>query len=119
MNVRERPTVAASLPTSTDVAIIGGGIMGAFLAWQLTRRGVRDVLVFERKTVAAGASGKTGALLRQHYTNPTEAKLAQAGLETFRHWSEIVGGDCGFVQSGIVIAFPADAAAADNLARLD
>jgi glycine/D-amino acid oxidase-like deaminating enzyme len=116
--VPEHQTVAASPPASTEVAIIGGGIVGTFLAWQLTRRGVRDVIVLEEKTVASGASGKTGALLRQHYTNPTEAKLAHAGLETFRQWSDLVGGDCGFVQSGIVITFPADATAAENIDRL-
>ena len=51
-----------------EVVIIGGGIMGASLALALTRLGVRDVLVLDRHVVASGASGKTGALLRQHYT---------------------------------------------------
>ncbi|HUG13467.1 MAG TPA: FAD-dependent oxidoreductase, partial [Thermomicrobiales bacterium] len=55
-----------------DVVIIGGGIMGASLAFELTRLGVRDVAIVERGTIASGASGKTGALLRQHYSNVPE-----------------------------------------------
>jgi sarcosine oxidase subunit beta len=87
---------------SADVVIIGGGIMGASLAFHLTRRGVRDVLIVEKRTVASGASGKTGALLRQHYTNAPEATLAYLSLQTFRHWDDIVGGDCGFIGCGLI-----------------
>ncbi len=87
---------------SADVVIIGGGIMGASLAFHLTRRGVRDVLLIEKRTVASGASGKTGALLRQHYTNVPEATLAHLSLQTFRHWQDVVGGDCGFVDCGLI-----------------
>jgi sarcosine oxidase subunit beta len=87
---------------SADVVIIGGGIMGASLAFHLTRRGVRDVLIVEKRTIASGASGKTGALLRQHYTNIPEATLAYLSLQTFRHWRDVVGGDCGFIGCGLI-----------------
>jgi len=87
---------------SADVVIIGGGIMGASLAFHLTQRGVRDVLVIEKRTVASGASGKTGALLRQHYTNVPEATLAHLSLHTFRHWDDLVGGNCGFLGCGLI-----------------
>ncbi|HEY7123586.1 MAG TPA: FAD-binding oxidoreductase [Ktedonobacterales bacterium] len=87
---------------SAEVVIIGGGIMGVSLAFHLTKRGVRDVLVLEKHTVAAGASGKTGALLRQHYTNVPEATLAHLSLQTFRHWGDMVGGDCGYDGCGLI-----------------
>ncbi len=87
---------------SAEVVIIGGGIMGVSLAFHLTRRGVRDVLLLEKRTVASGASGKTGALLRQHYTNVPEATLAHLSLQTFRHWDDVVGGDCGFLGCGLI-----------------
>ncbi len=87
---------------SADAVIIGGGIMGTSLAFHLTRRGVRDVLLIEKRTIASGASGKTGALLRQHYTNIPEATLAHLSLQTFRHWQDVVGGDCGFLGCGLI-----------------
>ena len=90
------------MPESADVVIIGGGIMGASLAFQLTRRGVRNVLLIEKRTVASGASGKTGALLRQHYSNVPEATLAHLSLQTFRNWDDVVGGDCGFIGCGLI-----------------
>lgn len=86
-----------------DVVVIGGGIMGASIAWQLGRKGVRDVAVLERSTVASGATGRTGALLRQHYTNRPEATLAHLSLQVFKNWSETVGGDCGHSPTGVVV----------------
>lgn len=86
-----------------EVVVVGGGIMGSSIAQALTRLGIRDVLVLERETLAAGASGKTGALLRQHYTNVPEATLAHISLEIFAAWPEIIGGDCGFQQTGMII----------------
>jgi len=110
--------VTQSAPQRADVAVIGGGIMGTSLAWHLARRGVRDVVLFERATVAAGASGKTGALLRQHYTNVPEATLAHASLEVFRHWGDIVGGDCGYVPSGLIVTVDTGPGREANLDRL-
>lgn len=101
-----------------DVVIFGSGIMGVSLAFALTTLGVRDVLVVERQTVAAGASGRTGALLRQHYTNVPEATLAHLSLQTFANWGEIVGGDCGFARTGSIITVSTSGADAVNIDRM-
>ena len=101
-----------------DVVIIGGGIMGTSLAFALMRIGVRDVAVIERRTVASGASGKTAALLRQHYTNRPEATLAHRSLQTFANWVDVVGGDCGFVRTGSVITVATSGADAVNIERM-
>lgn len=101
-----------------EVVIIGGGIMGASLAFSLTRLGIRDVMVVERRTLAAGASGKTGALLRQHYTNVPEATLAHLSLQTFRNWDDVVGGDCGFAETGSIVTVATSGADAGNIERM-
>ncbi|HET9017769.1 MAG TPA: FAD-dependent oxidoreductase, partial [Thermomicrobiaceae bacterium] len=101
-----------------DVAIIGGGIMGTSLAFALTRLGVRDVAVIERSTLAAGASGRTGALLRQHYSNVPEATLAHLSLRTFANWAEEVGGDCGFVRTGSIVTVSTGGEDAANVERM-
>lgn len=85
-----------------EVAIIGGGIMGVSLAYALTQHGVRDVVVLERGSVAAGGSGRSGALLRQHYSNVPEATLAYLSLQTYANWDAVVGGSCGFDRTGLI-----------------
>ncbi|HRA48392.1 MAG TPA: FAD-dependent oxidoreductase, partial [Thermomicrobiales bacterium] len=93
----------ASLPAFADVVVIGGGIMGTSTAWQLARAGAGRVVLLDQATIAAGASGWTGALLRRHYTNMPEATLAHRSHLIFRNWAEEVGGDCGFVPHGLIV----------------
>ncbi len=102
---------AAELPKSAGVVIIGGGVVGASTAFQLTRRGVQPLLL-ERRQLGAGASGKSGALVRVHYANTHEAHLTLRSLEVFRHWKDVVGaGDAGFNQAGFLqVVAPGDEA---------
>lgn len=101
-----------------EVAIIGGGIMGVSLAYALTQRGVRDVVVLERSSLAAGASGRSGALLRQHYSNVPEATLAHLSLQTYANWDEIVGGDCGYVKTGLIATVATRGENSANIERM-
>lgn len=87
---------------TAGVIIIGAGVMGASTAFSLARRGVTNVLVLERRQVASGATGKSSGLVRMHYTNPIETQLAFRAFQWFRHWDDIVGGHCGFTQTGVL-----------------
>src|SRR5437867_11879449 len=94
-------TIRATMRTA-DVVVIGGGVNGASTAFHLTTLGVRDVLLLERRHLAAGATGKSGALVRMHYTNDVESRLALESLKVFRDFGAIVGGECGFEPVGFV-----------------
>jgi sarcosine oxidase subunit beta len=87
---------------TADVVVIGGGANGTSTAFHLALLGVRDVVLLERRQLAAGATGKSGALVRMHYTNEAESRLAFESLKVFRNFGEIVGGDCGFEGVGFV-----------------
>jgi glycine/D-amino acid oxidase-like deaminating enzyme len=87
---------------TADVVVIGGGVNGTSTAFHLALLGVRNVVLLERRQLAAGATGKSGALVRMHYTNEPESRLAFESLKVFRNFGEIVGGDCGFEGVGFV-----------------
>ncbi len=92
---------------TADAVIIGAGIHGASLAFHLTQRGLKPV-VLERRFVAAGATGRSSGLVRMHYDLEPESALAWASFRYFSRWDEIVGGDCGFKRTGFLqIAAPA------------
>ena len=98
--------------TSADAVIIGGGVNGASVAFNLARLGVQRVVLLERRHLGAGASGKSGSLVRMHYTNEAESRLAWESLKVFRDFDAMVGGDCGFEAAGFVqIVDPAHAGA--------
>lgn len=87
---------------TADVVVIGGGVNGASTAFHLAQRGVKTVLL-ERTVLAGGATGKSGALVRMHYTNPHDGALAQISLDYFLHWSDVVGpGNPAYRQTGAV-----------------
>jgi sarcosine oxidase subunit beta len=87
---------------TADVVVVGAGACGTSVAYHLAVLGVRRVLVLERRHLAAGATGKSGALVRMHYTNEAETALAVESFKVFRDFAAIVGGDCGFEPVGFV-----------------
>jgi sarcosine oxidase subunit beta len=92
-----------------SVVIVGGGVMGCSIAFHLAERGT-DVLLLEGGTICSGMTARSGALVRMHYTNQPEARMALAGLAYFRDWRERVGGWCGFTVTGFVtLVGPGDA----------
>jgi glycine/D-amino acid oxidase-like deaminating enzyme len=88
---------------TADVVIVGGGIEGAAAAWALSQRGVTDVFVAERNTVASGMTGKSSGIVRCHYGVSSLAAMAAVGLEVFEKADEMFGTDIGFRQTGYVV----------------
>lgn len=85
-----------------DVIIIGGGIMGCSTAFQLAGRGVKAALL-EKKSIGEGPTGKSSAIIRQHYSNELTARMAYHSLHVFQNFDEIVGGACGFNRCGFLL----------------
>jgi sarcosine oxidase subunit beta len=96
------------MPETAEVIIIGAGVMGASLAFQLTRAGVKSVTVLDKTGLCGGMTAKSGALVRMHYTNEPEARMAFASLRYFQDWKDIVGGECGFTQTGFIMTVSPD-----------
>ena len=105
-----------------DVAVIGGGVMGASAAFHLKKLGAARVVVLERGQICGGGTAKSCAIVRTHYSIPSNTALAIKGLEIFRHFADVVGdsnADCGFVNSGYIIVAPEGDKAEKLAANLD
>ena len=88
--------------SSANIVVIGAGVVGCSIAFHLARAGAR-VRVFDKGGICAGMSARSGALVRMHYTFAPEAELAWKSHHYFRNWSEMVGGRCGFVETGFAV----------------
>ncbi len=87
---------------TADVVIIGAGVNGASLAYHLAINGVRNVLVLEKQVAATGATGLSSGLVRMHYANEVEARLALNSYAYFLNWADMIGGECGFRETGFI-----------------
>src|SRR5882762_6512844 len=86
-----------------DVLIVGGGVIGTSIALALARRRVGQVVPLEKAFLGAGSSGKSGAIIRQHYSNRLTVSMAQKSLRVFEQFDDVVGGPSVFTRTGMVI----------------
>jgi sarcosine oxidase subunit beta len=87
-----------------DVVVIGGGCVGVSIAYHLAKQGIGKVVLLEKEFLAAGSTGRSAAIIRQHYGHPTTAKMALESLKVFQDFEELVGGHADFVQTGFAVA---------------
>lgn len=64
---------------AADVVVIGGAGMGGSSAFALALRKAGWVILLEKSFVGAGSSGKSGSIIRQHYSHPLLVKMAGRG----------------------------------------
>ncbi len=75
-----------------DVIVVGAGIIGLNIAFQLARNSDLRVLVLEKgPNVAQGSTGASSAVMRARYTHPEMAVAARDGLHAYRNWAEYTG----------------------------
>ncbi|KUK14660.1 MAG: FAD-binding oxidoreductase [Synergistetes bacterium] len=91
---------------SAEVVIIGGGIQGCAVAYNLAKMGCRDVVVLEKNTIASGSTGRCAAGIRAQWGTEMNCRLGIASIEIFENLSEELGADIGLHQGGyLMIAY--------------
>ena len=72
--------MTASLGSSADVIVIGGGIMGLSTAYNLARLGQKNIVVLEKSYLCSGASGRNGGGVRAQWSNETNVRLMKESI---------------------------------------
>src|SRR5512138_3629535 len=88
-----------------DAIVIGAGVMGASIAYNLSKRGLK-VLILERQSVGVGATGASSGLVRMHYDLEIDSALSWQSFHFFKNWRERIGGECGFHRTGFLQIVP-------------
>ena len=63
------------VPRTADVVIVGAGAVGCAIAYHLTRRGQRNVVVLERETIGAGSTSKAAGGIRAQFATELEIQF--------------------------------------------
>jgi len=105
------------LPSSVDVVVVGGGIIGVSTAFFLAERGVRTLLC-EKGVVGGEQSSRNWGWCRTMGRDPRELPLAMESLRLWREINARIGEETGFRQIGTLYICPDEASFAKREAWL-
>lgn len=74
-----------------DVVVVGAGIIGASIAYQLARHGASVIAVDKGSGPAEGSTGASSSICRCRYTHPEVVRLASHGQRAYGNWPEFTG----------------------------
>lgn len=98
----------AVVPRTADVIVVGGGIIGSSIAYHLTKKGVRDVVVLERDRLGSGSTGKNAGGIRLQFSSEINVRLSQRSLPRIERFEDEIGVDPHFHQVGYLFLITED-----------
>jgi len=86
-----------------DIVIIGGGVVGCSIAYNLAKLGAKNIILLEKNTLSSGATGRCGAGIRQQFGTKMNCILARESIKIFENLSQELEYDIELNQGGYLI----------------
>ena len=93
----------SKFPKTADLVIIGGGVIGTSIAYELAKRGMKNIVLVEADTISSGSTGRCGGGIRAQWSTPENVRLAMASVERFKSLESELETDLEFEQGGYLI----------------
>jgi len=92
------------IPNSADIVIIGGGVMGASIAYHLASRGTGDLVLLEKDSLfGQGATGRCAGGVRYQFSTEINVKLSLESLPMIERFKDQIGQDVAYRQCGYLL----------------
>jgi sarcosine oxidase subunit beta len=92
------------LPTTADIVIIGGGVMGASAAYHLAARGVKNIILLEKENFfGQGATGRCAGGVRYQFSTEVNVRLSLESLPMLERFKDEIGQDVNYRPCGYLI----------------
>jgi sarcosine oxidase subunit beta len=103
----------AAMPRTADVVIVGGGCMGASVAFHLARLGITNVVLVERESMlGTGSTGRNAGGVRHQFSQECNIRLSIESIRVFERFQEEVGYPADLHQDGYLFLLSSEASAA-------
>lgn len=89
--------------SSYDVVIIGGGVQGLSLAYNLAKKGLHSVAVLEKSYIGSGASGRNGEMIRSAFGSKEWIRLFNLSLQLWEKLSDELDFNVMFTRCGYLV----------------
>ena len=97
------------MKAQADAVVVGGGCMGASVAWHLAQRGFTNVVLVEREAqLATGSTGKNAGGVRHQFSHPANIELSIESIAMMARFEEVVGTPIDFHQDGYLFLLSKD-----------
>jgi sarcosine oxidase, subunit beta len=96
--------MAGVVPERARVVIIGGGVIGASIAFHLAEAGTPEVLLLERDALASGSTARAAGGVRTQFSDELNIRIALRSIEAFMRFAERPGGEIDLHQVGYLFA---------------
>ncbi len=88
------------MKSKADIVIIGGGITGLSIAYNLVKRGENNIVILEKNYLGSGSTFRCGTGIRQQFGDESNIKMMKRSVEIWKSLSDELGEDIGFRQTG-------------------
>ena len=93
-----------NLPTTADIVIIGGGVMGASAAYHLAQRGLKNIVLLEKEDFfGQGATGRCAGGVRYQFSTEINVKLSIESLPMIERFKDEIGQEVSYKQCGYLL----------------
>jgi sarcosine oxidase, subunit beta len=93
-----------NLPSTADIVIIGGGVMGASAAYHLARCGVKNIVLLEKEEFfGTGATGRCAGGVRYQFSTEINVRLSIESLPMIERFKEEIGQDVNYRKCGYLL----------------
>lgn len=93
-----------NLPTTADIVIIGGGVMGASAAYHLAQCGLKNILLLEKENFfGQGATGRCAGGVRYQFSTEINVRLSLESLPMIERFKDEIGQEVSYKQCGYML----------------
>lgn len=94
-----------NLPTTSNIVIVGGGVMGASTLYHLAARGIKNVILLEKNEFfGQEATGRCAGGVRYQFATEINIRLSQESLPMLDRFKEEIGQDINYRKCGYLFA---------------